>query len=275
VTSGSTPGRPQFSGAIPDVYERYMVPMLFAPYADDLTARAAALAPNDVLEVAAGTGVVTRRLADTLPTAAITATDLSPAMVAYAQEQGTSRPVTWRDADIMALPFADGQFDAVLCQFGVMFLPDRSQGYAEVRRVLRPGGTLVFNTWTGPEGNDFMRTTVAALTELFPQDPPVELAAKVHGYHDETQIRADLAAGGFAPDAVEVELLELPCRARDNDHPAIAYCQGSPMRDAIETRHPGRLDDATAAVAAAIARDYGTTDLDARMGALVVTATKR
>jgi SAM-dependent methyltransferase len=257
------------------MYERYMVPMLFAPYADDLTARVAALAPNDVLEVAAGTGVVTRRLADTLPTASITATDLSSAMVEYASTKETSRTVTWRDADIMALPFADERFDVVVCQFGVMFLPDRPHGYAELRRVLRPGGALVCNTWTGPETNDFMRTTMAALTQLFPQDPPVELAAKVHGYHDETQIRADLAAGGFDPGAVEIELLELPSRAATNDDPAIAYCQGSPMRDAIETRHPGRLDDATAAVAAAIAHDYGTIDLDARMGALVVTATNR
>ena len=176
-----------------------MVPMLFAPHADDLTARVAALAPHDVLEVGAGTAVVTQRLADTVSTAAITATDLSPVMVADAQERGTSRPVTWRDADIMALPFVDEQFHAVLCQFGVM----------------------------------------------------------------------------FAPDAVEVELLELRCRAPDNDHPAIALCQGGPIRDVIEARHPGRLDDATAAAAAAIARDHGTTDLDARMGALVVTATKR
>lgn len=274
MTSEPTAGRPQFSGAIPENYERYMVPMLFAPYADDLTARVAARAPHDLLEVAAGTGVVTRRLADALPTTAITATDLSPAMVEYASTRGTSRPVAWRDADIMALPFADEQFDAVVCQFGVMFLPDRPKGYAELRRVLRPGGALVCNTWTGPETNDFMRTTVAALTELFPDDPPVELAAKVHGYHDETQIRADLAAAGFETTAVDIELLELRSRAATNDHPAIGYCQGSPMRDAIETRHPGRLDDATAAVSAAIARDHGATDLDARMGALVVTATK-
>jgi SAM-dependent methyltransferase len=174
----------------------------------------------------------------------------------------------------MALPFPGEQFDAVVCQFGVMFLPDRPQGYAQMRRVLRPGGTLVFNVWTGPEDNDFMRTAVGALTELFPHDPPVELAAKVHGYHDEAQLRADLAAGGFDPRNVRFELVELPCRAPTNDHPATALCQGSPMRDAIETRHPGRLADATAAVAQAIARDYGTTDLEVRMGALVVTATK-
>jgi len=274
MTSEPNQERAQFSGAIPENYERYMVPMLFAPYADDLVARVAARPPSDLLEVAAGTGVVTRRLADALPATSITATDLSPEMVAFAATKGTCRPVTWRDADIMALPFADEQFDVVVCQFGVMFLPDRPQGYAELRRVLRPGGALVCNTWTGPETNDFMRTTVAALIGCFPDDPPVQLAAKVHGYHDQTQIRADLAAGGFQPTAVEIELLELRSRAATNDHPAIAYCQGSPMREAIETRHPGRLADATAAVSAAIARDYGTTDLDARMGALVVTATK-
>jgi ubiquinone/menaquinone biosynthesis C-methylase UbiE len=131
-----------FAGAIPDVYASMMVPMIFAPYAADLAERIAALQPRRVLELAAGTGVLTRELARRLaPDAIIVATDLNAPMLARAQAEGTERPVTWREADAMALPFGDASFDLVACQFGVMFLPDKAKAFAEARRVLVPGGT--------------------------------------------------------------------------------------------------------------------------------------
>ncbi len=119
-----------FTDDVATIYESTLVPLIFEPYADDLAARAKALEPTSVLEVACGTGVVTRALAASLPAAcAITATDLSEAMVAHAQRVGTVRPVTWRQADVMALPFADASFDVVVCQFGAMFFPDRVTAY--------------------------------------------------------------------------------------------------------------------------------------------------
>ena len=187
-----------FAGAIPQVYDRHMVPLMFESYAQDLAARAAELAPLRVLEIAAGTGVLTRALVSVLPTtAAIVATDLNPHMLDQARARGTDRPVDWQQADAMALPFADDSFDLVVCQFGAMFFPDKRRGFAEARRVLKTGGHLLFNTWDRVERNAFAATVLRALGSMFPADPPTFLARVPHGYHDADAIRADLQGGGF------------------------------------------------------------------------------
>ena len=162
-----------FAGSIPQLYERYFVPLIFEPYAVDIAARVAALAPRRVLEVAAGTGVVTRHLAQRLaPDVEIVATDLNPAMLTEAARLGTARPVEWRPADAMRLPFDDASFDVVVCQFGAMFFPDRAAGFEETRRVLRPGGHFVFNVWDRIEENEFTDVITQALAGVFPNDPP-------------------------------------------------------------------------------------------------------
>src|SRR6185369_2662198 len=126
------------------------------PYAEDLARRLAPLRPGRLLEIAAGTGVVTRRLAASLPKeCAIVATDLNPPMIEQAKAIGTARAVEWRQADAMKLPFGDAEFDAVVCQFGVMFFPDKAHAFAEARRVLKPGGTFLFNAWDRIEDNEF------------------------------------------------------------------------------------------------------------------------
>jgi SAM-dependent methyltransferase len=264
-----------FAGAIPEIYDRHLVPLIFQPYAFDLAARVEALGPGRLLEVAAGTGAVTRELAARLPdTVEITATDLNQPMLDYAAAEGTARPVTWRQADVMALPFGDDSFDAVVCQFGAMFFPDRPRAFAEIRRVLRPGGTLVFNVWDRVEENDFMLTVTEVLAAMFPDDPP-EFAVRVpHGYHDAEMIQADLSAGGFVPPA-RFEALEARSRAESARIPAIGYCQGTPLRNEIEARDPTRLEEATAAAADAIAARFGATDVDGKIRAYVVTAVKR
>ena len=155
-----------FTGSIPALYERYMVPLLFVPYAEDLAARAKALAPRRLLEIAAGTGVVTRVLAASLPATAITATDLNEAMLDFAITKLTARHVTWRPADGQALPFPDASFDMVVCQFGIMFFPDRVRGFREARRVLAPGGRYLFSVWADLGANDFPE----AITEALVQD---------------------------------------------------------------------------------------------------------
>ena len=137
-----------FTGSVPDLYDSYLVPMIFKYYARDLTNRVRETGARRVLEVAAGTGAVTRLMASLLPeSVSITATDLSQPMIDRAMTVGTARPVCWQAADVMALPFDDASFDAVVCQFGAMFFPDRAAAYAEVARVLQPNGTFLFNVW--------------------------------------------------------------------------------------------------------------------------------
>ena len=137
-----------FAGSVPEIYETYLVPLIFTQYAADVVARLKSRSVSKLLEIAAGTGAVTRAMASGLPASvSIVATDLSQGMLDQAAARGTSRPVEWRQADAMSLPFEDGSFDAVVCQFGVMFFPDRSKAYAEIRRVLKPGGVFIFNVW--------------------------------------------------------------------------------------------------------------------------------
>jgi SAM-dependent methyltransferase len=263
-----------FAGSIPDLYEHYLVPMIFQPYADDLARRLADLHPDDVLELAAGTGAVTRALASRLPpSTAITATDLNQPMIDHAAAIGAARPVTWQQADAVDLPFDDVCFDAVVCQFGVMFFPDRHKAFTEMRRVLRPGGSVVFNVWDRLEQNQFETTVTDALATMFPDDPPRFLARTPHGYHDTERIRADLVAAGFNSlltiDTVPARSLAASC----ND-PAIGFCQGTPLRNEILTRDPDGLADATSVAAQLIAERFGESNIDGAMSAHVVTARK-
>ena len=263
-----------FVGSIPEAYEQHLVPVVFQPYADDLADRVAGQHPESVLELACGTGVVTRSITSRLGgTAAVTATDVNQPMIDRAASIGTSSPVTWRRADAMSLPFEDASFDAVVCQFGVMFFPDRGAAFAEMHRVLRPGGSALFNVWDRIEANEFAHVVSDAVATLFPDDPPQFLARVPHGYPDPHRIRADLAIGGFemSPD---IEVVDARSHAKTCAAPAIGFCQGTPLRAEIEARDPSRLDAATEAATAAVAERFGETDIDAGMRALIVTAAK-
>jgi len=259
-----------FAGSIPRLYEQHLVPLIFAPYAEDLARRLAARSPLRVLEVAAGTGVVTRQLASVLPPeATIVATDLNQPMLDLAIEIGCSRPVQWRQADAMRLPFGDGEFDAVVCQFGVMFFPDKAAAFAEARRALRPGGTLLFNAWDRIEENEFADTVTTALESLFPADPPRFMARTPHGYHDLATIGRDLRSGGFAAPA-QIETVAARSIADSARIPALAYCQGTPLRSEIEARDPALLGRATDVAAEAIAQRFGSGRVDGKIQAHVV-----
>jgi len=194
-------------------------------------------------------------------------------MLETAQQVGTSRPVRWQQADAMQLPFGDGEFDAVVCQFGVMFFPDKRQAFAEARRVLRAGGAFVFNVWDRIEDNEFADVVTDTLATLFPADPPRFMARTPHGYHDRATIERDLRAGGFER-AARIETVAARSRAPTARHPAIAYCQGSPLRNEIEARDASRLGEATDAAAAAIERRFGAGPVDAKIQAHVVTVRK-
>jgi len=264
-----------FSGSIPELYDSLFVPLVFEPYATDIAARVAAAGPTRVLETAAGTGVVTRAMARALPASVdVVATDLNPPMLARAAAVGTARPVQWQQADANQLPFDDASFDIVVCQFGVMFLPDKAHAFAEARRVLRPGGTLLFNAWDRIEENEFADVVTMTLAGLFPADPPRFMARTPHGYFDKAVMVRDLSNAGFdAPPLIET--LAKRSRAASAHIPATAYCQGTPLRNEIEARSGAAasqgLADATAACTAAITARFGTGAVDAKIQAHVVT----
>jgi ubiquinone/menaquinone biosynthesis C-methylase UbiE len=259
-----------FSGSVAKIYEEFLVPLIFAPYAEDLAGRLASRPLSRVLEVAAGTGVVTRKLAAALPAGvSIIATDLNQAMLDTASEVGTSRPVQWRQADAMQLPFADGEFDAVVCQFGVMFFPDKAKAFAETRRVLRAGGVFLFSAWDRIEENEFADTVTTALESLFPDDPPRFMARTPHGYHEIATIGRDLASGGFL--SPRIDTVAARSRAASPRVPAIAYCQGTPLRNEIEARDRSRLGEATDIAEDALARHFGPGPVDGKIQAHIVT----
>jgi SAM-dependent methyltransferase len=263
-----------FTDAISEIYERHLVPLIFEPYAGPLALRLAGTPLSRVLETAAGTGVLTRALTARLPDAvAIVATDLNQAMLDQAAAAGTPRPVEWRQANAMALPFADGEFDAVVCQFGTMFFPDKPKAFAEARRVLRSGGVFLFSVWDRIEENEFADVVTNAVAAMFPNDPPQFLRRTPHGYFDRHTIERDLSAGGFSG-AVRIATLEARSRATSPDVPAIAYCQGTPLRSEIEARDANRLADATDLAASAIAERFGSGAVDGKMQAHIVAVTR-
>lgn len=261
-----------FSGSIPEIYDSYLVPLIFEAFAKDLAERAAALAPGSVLETAAGTGVVTRALAAKLgPDARYVATDLNQPMLDYAaSRQGADGRITWRRADALSLPFDDASFDVVCCQFGVMFFPDRIAGYEEARRVLRPGGSFLFNAWDRIEDNEFANFVTAAVAAVFPDDPPRFLARIPHGYHDLSLIRDELKKAGFS--RIAISTLEHTSRAPSPRHAAIAYCQGTPLRNEIEARDPSLLEFVTECATEAIASRYGSGPVSGKIQGHVVVA---
>lgn len=261
-----------FTGSVAQLYESHLVPLIFEPYAVDMARRVAARGPRRVLEIAAGTGAVTRQLAVMLdPACEIVATDLNPAMLDEAQRIGTARPVQWRVADAMQLPFEGGTFDAVVCQFGAMFFPDKAHAFGQARRVLRPGGAFLFNAWDTVESNEFADAVTAAVGALFPQDPPRFLARTPHGYHDAARIRRDLAAAGFGAEP-PIETVAFTSRAVSAEIVAIAYCQGTPLRGEIEARDAGGLPRATQAARDELTRRFGDGPVEGQIRALVVSA---
>ena len=262
-----------FSGSIPELYDTLLVPLIFEPYAVDMAARAAACEPRRVLEVAAGTGAVTRALARALPAATeIVATDLNSPMLDRAAAVGTDRPVTWQQADAQQLPFADGSFDVVICQFGAMFFPDRPRAFAEARRVLTPGGRLLLSVWGRIEDNDFANVVTKALAKRFPENPPMFLARTPHGHYDPVPIQADARAGGFT---AEVMYDVVPARSRADTARvvAIAYCQGTPVRGELEAFGPDALTDATEVCTDALTAQFGAGPVDGKIQALMFSVT--
>ncbi len=261
-----------FAGSMTEIYDGYLVPLIFEAFAKDLAERVAALSPKSVLETAAGTGVVTRALAPTLdPDGRYVVTDLNPPMLDLAvRRQEPDDRIAWRQADALDLPYEDDSFDAVCCQFGVMFFPDRVAGYVEARRVLRPGGKFVFSVWDRIEENEFAQVVTDTAAAVFPDDPPQFLPRMPYGYHDVALIRQELNNAGFAQ--ISISTLEETSYAPSPRHPAVAYCSGTPLRDEIKVRDAHLLDFVTDRATEDIAKRYGEGPVSAKIQAHVIMA---
>lgn len=260
-----------FTGSIPAVYEQYLVPFQFRPYAKIIAASVASLSPARVLETAAGTGVVTRELARTLPpTSSITATDINEAMIAVALTMPVADNVAWQVSDAALLPFGDDEFDVVVCQFGVMFFPDKHAAFQEARRVLRQGGALVFLVWDSLEHNATTRIAGDALDAHFPGNPVTFLRRIPFGYYEVDEITRQLDEAGFAQ--VSTERVSIQAHAPAALDVARGLCQGTPLRGEITQRDPEALEAVTASVAEALAREFGSGEFTDTLSAILVTA---
>ncbi len=263
-----------FTGSIPAFYDHYLVPLIFEAYARDLASRVDGAKPQRVLEIAAGTGVLTRALASQLAeTAQIVATDLNPPMIEHAKTRlDKESRIEWKVADAQSLPFPDQSFEAVACQFGVMFFPDKSRAFSEARRVLKEGGHYYFNVWDQILNNEFADVVTQALVEMFPSDPPLFLARTPHGHYDVSLLQEQVKAAGFAH--VGIESVDARSKAPSAREAAMAYVQGTPLRNEVEARAPARLEEATARATEALAKRFGTGAIDGRTRAYVVTGEK-
>ena len=261
-----------FAGPVPQLYDLHLGPILFQPYAEAIAGR---LTPSDraILETAAGTGIVTRAMAAALPASRIVATDLNQAMldVAAAKPQaGKAADITWQQADAQTLPFADGSFDVVACSFGMMFMPDKPAAFGEARRVLQPGGRMLFTVWDRIETSPVMHVVEEAVAALFPDDPPRFLSRTPCGYRDAARIEQDLRAAGFT--RVEIETLAAETEVDSPSSPAMGLTQGTPLRGEIEARDPARLPAATDAALKALTARFGSGSFRSPLQALLVTA---
>jgi ubiquinone/menaquinone biosynthesis C-methylase UbiE len=263
-----------FTGSIPDHYDRGLGPVIFVDFADDMARRVAATGAIRVLEIAAGTGIVTRRLRDLLPSDAhLTATDLNPPMLEVARTKfRPGEQVDFQLADAVALPFPDAAFDAVVCQFGVMFFPDKERSYREVHRVLSSRGHYFFSVWDSHRRNPFGRLAHEIIGGFFPADPP-QFYQVPFGYHRIDPIKESLTDAGFAD--IKVAVLSVEKEIPDVASFARGIICGSPVIDQIRARGGVEPDRIVEAIAVALRREFGADAGRMPMQTITFEAAKR
>ena len=260
-----------FSGSVPKTYHTFLGPMIFEDYAKDMARRLAVKPGERVLELACGTGIVTQEILRTLPAgASLVATDLNEAMIAVARPTlGADPRVALSVADACALPFGDGSFDAMACQSGLMFVPDKVKALQEARRVLKPGGRYVFNVWDALEHNPISKAVHETLGALYPADPPMFLAKMPFGWSGRAEIERVCRAGGFA--TVTLETVGFPCVAASAADAARAWIDGTPLSAALVERGVSDSAPVRAAVEKVLAERFGEAPCRSTMRAVVVT----
>jgi ubiquinone/menaquinone biosynthesis C-methylase UbiE len=260
-----------FEGSIPENYDRYLGPILFEPFADDMAARLKEAQPESVLELACGSGILTRRLRNALPNRRLVATDLNPGMIAYARPKfSPGGNIEWLEADAAALPFSDSSFGAVVCQFGVMFVPEKELVMREAYRVLSPGGVFFFNVWDSMEHNRFAQIAHKTISSFFDVDPPTFYEIPF-SFYDPVVIRDLLEQAGFK--SIEKFRVSFPCRSKSAAEFATGLVRGNPTATTIEERGVD-IDAVIQAVAGEISKLGGDICVDNTLQAFVWRAVR-
>jgi ubiquinone/menaquinone biosynthesis C-methylase UbiE len=264
----------RFDGSIPEMDDRYLGALLFEPYAGNIAERVAKLQPRNVLEIAAGTGIVSRQLLEALPKeTSLTVTDLNAPMLEYARNKSTARgrEVEWRQADAQKLPFPDESFDAVVCQFGVMFFPDRRRGLLEFNRVLEKGGALIFSVWDSFDTNPVQSIAHSTIGTFFREDPPdfYKVPCGMGNKAEAVRLTED---AGFKD--IVIETVSLTGSSSSAQSAAQGLVKGNPVINAIRERGTADVDEIVLALARALEVRFGAGLLQVPLRAHVVTAIK-
>lgn len=263
-----------FTGDIPSHYDSGLGPVIFYNYADDMAARCHDHAPQNVLELAAGTGIVSQRLRRRLPPGCkLTVTDLNEPMLEVAKAKlSDTTNVAFQSADAMALPFADGSFDLIACQFGVMFFPDKSAAFHEAARVLKPGGHYLFSSWAPMARNPFAEIADTVAAQFFPNDPPGFYKVPFH-YGDPATVKADLSGEEWSETGHETVPLNKTIEDPEKFAEALVY--GNPMIDEIRSRGGVDPDEVASAILDEMRDRFGPPPLRMPLEAVIFTCRRR
>ena len=261
-----------FTGSVPENYERYLGPWIFEPFAMELAGRVELETVRDVLEIACGSGRVTSKLRRALPPdVRLVATDISSDMLDIAKNLLRGNDISWLQADAQALPFTDSCFDVLVCQFGLMFVPDKAKALSEAYRVLRPNGRILFGTWDILEKNPALFMADQLLQEFFPVDPPSFLRVPF-SMGDEKELARLFEAAGFRE--ISIELIDKECRSPSAADAVTGMLEGSPVALTIQARNPSSLPQIRTALEARLAEKFGDSPLICPMQARFVMAGK-
>jgi ubiquinone/menaquinone biosynthesis C-methylase UbiE len=263
---------PSFKGSIPEKYDKHLGPFLFNFFSDDIVKRLSALKLNAILEIACGTGIVTGKLINAFLSAEITATDINPDMLQYAKSKFSGESnITWKTADAMKLPFDDNSFEAVICQMGVMFFPDKQTAFNEAFRVLKPGGIFIFNTMDTIEANDVSYTVNETLKNLFKDNHP-NFFEIVFSLHNKEQIEKLLRNSGFKD--VMFNIIDEYTTGKSAHSVATGLIEGTPVSNQIIQMNTIPIQEVQNEVEKAIAAKHGDNPVKGKVKAIVCSGRK-